>query len=268
MFGQFLDHDLSQTKSTGERPSPCRCQLATRTLIQQVSGTKTIGLKRSVFDPSTGTDSSNPRQQVNAVTAFIDGSQIYGSDSTRAAALRTFSGGKLKTSTGNMLPFNTDGLANDNDAHVVSDSQLFLAGGHTRERESCARRDADPLYARAQSCRGCDREPQSHVDRRTAVPGIAPHRRRRAAGRSCSTSSFRRSSVRVPSVATGIPRETNPGIDTEFSTGAFRFGHSTLDSDVGRMNDDGTDTPARSDAVARWLLQHDGLRSGAAEPSG
>jgi hypothetical protein len=33
----------------------------------------------------------------------------------------------------------------------------------------------------------------------------------------------------------------NPSIANEFSTGAFRFGHSLLDSEIGRLNNDGTE---------------------------
>ena len=39
-----------------------------------------------------------------------------------------FSDGLLKTSAGDLLPFNTAGLANANDAHIFPDSELFLAG--------------------------------------------------------------------------------------------------------------------------------------------
>ena len=53
---------------------------------------------RSVYDPATGTGAGNPRQQTNAVTAFIDASQIYGSSKRRPTGLRYFSGGKLKMS--------------------------------------------------------------------------------------------------------------------------------------------------------------------------
>src|SRR5215468_2464855 len=70
----------------------------------------------------------NPRQQLNQITAYLDGSVVYGSDATRTAALRTFQGGALKTSTGNLPPLNVDGLPNANDAHRVPDNELFLCG--------------------------------------------------------------------------------------------------------------------------------------------
>ena len=58
--------------------------------------------------------------------------QVYGSDNARGAALRAFSGGKMimeSTPVGTMLPRNTAGLPNANDAHVYPDNQLYLGGG-------------------------------------------------------------------------------------------------------------------------------------------
>ena len=92
------------------------------------TGAMAISMSRSNWDRSTGTSTDNPRQQINSITSYIDGSNVYGSDATRAAALREFVGGRLRTSAGNLMPFNTAGLANANDSHVVPDSQLFLAG--------------------------------------------------------------------------------------------------------------------------------------------
>ena len=62
---------------------------------------------------------------MNQITSYIDASNVYGSDDVRAAALRQNDGsGKLKTSHGNMLPFNVDGLPNAGGP----DPTLFLAG--------------------------------------------------------------------------------------------------------------------------------------------
>ena len=68
-------------------------------------GPNSLPFTRSQFDPSTGTSASNPRQQVNAVTSFLDLSQVYGSDEATADALRTHVGGQLKTSPGDLLPY-------------------------------------------------------------------------------------------------------------------------------------------------------------------
>ena len=61
--------------------------------------------ERSVTDPTTGTSTSNPAQQINAVTSYLDLSQVYGSADVIADALRTHTYGLLKTSPGNMLPY-------------------------------------------------------------------------------------------------------------------------------------------------------------------
>src|SRR5262249_6097861 len=89
---------------------------------------------RSEFDPATGTSMTNPRQQITEITSFVDGSQIYGSSDALASSLRTGVGGRLKTSDGNMLPYdnatyfgaNPPSMAND--AHIVTDDQLYAAG--------------------------------------------------------------------------------------------------------------------------------------------
>lgn len=77
----------------------------------QGSGTAIIPFNRALFDPDTGTDPLNPCQQENEITSWIDGSMIYGSDADRAAALRVGPDSPyLKTSAGDLLPFNTDNL--------------------------------------------------------------------------------------------------------------------------------------------------------------
>src|SRR5690606_3885112 len=85
-----------------------------------------IPVLRSRFDQETGKDGI-PREQINQITSFIDGSNVYGSDAVRAAALRSFFGGQLKTSAGNLLPYNESGIHNAGPPPLSFD-QYFLAG--------------------------------------------------------------------------------------------------------------------------------------------
>src|SRR6185295_2729356 len=102
-------------------------------------GPNPISFNRSNYDANTGNSLRLPvpgppgatrpnwREQINSVTSYIDASNVYGSDTTRAAALRTFSDGKLVTSAGGLLPgLNTAGLTND-DPFGLGAAQ-FLAG--------------------------------------------------------------------------------------------------------------------------------------------
>src|SRR5206468_7862817 len=93
--------------------------------------------ERSVSDPSTGTSTSNPRQQINAVTSFLDLSQVYGSSAAAADALRTHTGGLLKTSPGDMLPYDNSNYFTPtqlavihmaNDAQAAPTQDLFVTG--------------------------------------------------------------------------------------------------------------------------------------------
>lgn len=100
----------------------------------QSTGSATILFSRAIFDHDTGTSTRNPREQENELTAWIDGSMIYGSDEQRALAIRVGENSPyLATSEGNLLPFNTSGQTNGN-AFGVEDSELFL-GGEVRANE-------------------------------------------------------------------------------------------------------------------------------------
>src|SRR5262249_16209538 len=98
VFGQFMDHDMDLTLDGGA------------SLPIAVSSTDPIGpnalpFTRSQTDPTTGTGTDNPAHHPTDVTSYFDLPHVYGSDQATADALRTFSGGKMKTSPGNMLPY-------------------------------------------------------------------------------------------------------------------------------------------------------------------
>ena len=249
-WGQFLDHDLSLTATATPRerfsiPVPT----GDPSFDPAGTGAMTISMSRSAFDPATGTAAGNPRQQVNSITAFIDGSQVYGSDATRAAALREFSGGRMKTSAGNLLPFNTAGLPNANDAHVVADSQLFLAGD-VRANENPELIAVQTLFVRehnriaaaaaAKNPSWTDEQLYQHA-RRIVIAEL----------QKITYDEFLPALLGAGTPATAALRayrgyrpDVNPGIATEFSTAAFRFGHSMLGDDIKFLDDSGNEVRA------------------------
>ena len=61
---------------------------------------------------------------------------IYGSNTERANALRSFEGGKLREGDNGLLPKNTEGLDNE-DPYRGDPARLFLAGDR-RSNENLA----------------------------------------------------------------------------------------------------------------------------------
>jgi hypothetical protein len=126
LWAQFVDHDIELTEAaTPEESLPIAVPRGDPDFDIAGTGTETISFQRSAYDPATGTGPGNPRQQINQITAFIDASNVYGSDAARAAALRWERGrGRLRTAGWVRLPFNDAGLPNVGGTSPT----LFLAG--------------------------------------------------------------------------------------------------------------------------------------------
>src|SRR5205085_9561716 len=87
-WGQFIDHDMDLTPTGGAESLSIAVPSGDPSFDPLSTGTQIIPTSRSIFDTKTGLSTSNPRQQINTITAWLDGSMIYGSDAATAAALR------------------------------------------------------------------------------------------------------------------------------------------------------------------------------------
>uniref|UniRef100_A0A4W3I6Q5 NAD(P)H oxidase (H2O2-forming) n=1 Tax=Callorhinchus milii TaxID=7868 RepID=A0A4W3I6Q5_CALMI len=68
------------------------------------NGNVRLLFQRSAWDRNSGRSPNNPRIQMNQVTAWIDGSSIYGSSHSWCDELRSFSDGKLASGSKPLLP--------------------------------------------------------------------------------------------------------------------------------------------------------------------
>jgi len=241
-FGQFIDHDIILVESDPFEPIfidiPENDEIFTPG--------ESMVMFRSEAVHNSGTSIDNPRQYENKVTAYVDASSVYGSDQVRANWLRTMEGGKLKTSNGNLLPWNTttgefnDAL--DRRAPFMEDAthsgqKLFVAGD-VRANENPLLITLHTLFVREHN-RLCDR---LAVENPTRSDEELYQAARRKIGAYIQNITFNEwlpaMGVTMPEYS-GYKPNINPQITNIFSAAAFRLGHTLINSDVFRMENDG-----------------------------
>lgn len=237
-WGQFIDHDIGITDGVDE-PADIIVPSGDIFFDPEGSGTATIHFNRALFDPNTGTDVSNPRQQENEITAWIDGSMIYGSSDARAAALRlSESSPYLATSDGNLLPFNTSSQTNAN-AFGVDDDQLFLAGD-VRANEQLRLAVMHTLWVREHNriaaileddFPGANGEDIFQAARRLVVAKI----------QKITYEEYLPALIGSDAISNykAYDNTVNPGMFNEFSVAAYRYGHSLVNENLLRLDADG-----------------------------
>lgn len=244
-WGQFLDHDLGLTPTGTTEPMSIAVPTGDTQFDPDKTGTKVIRTARSIYDAATGSSTSNPREQVNTITSWIDASMVYGSNATTAVALRTMSGGKLKLGANGLLPLNNaENFPNGtvplvNDAHRVPDDQLFAAGD-VRANENIELSSLQTLFVR---------EHNRIADRFASQNPRLSDQELYLKARSMVIAEIQAITFNewLPAVLgsnamaryNGYNPRVNPGLSNEFSTGAFRFGHSLLGDDIEFLDNNG-----------------------------
>jgi hypothetical protein len=200
----------------------------------------TIDFNRSVYHPGTGNDAQYPRQQFNQITHFIDASNVYGSDAVRAAALRTNDGtGRLLTSAGDLLPFNTAGLPNQGGTGF----ELFLAGD-VRANEQVGLTAMHVLFVREHN-----RLAQEIATNDPSLSGEEIFQEaRRIVGALMQVITYNEflPALLGPNALMpwwGYRFLVSPAIANEFSTAIYRFGHSALSPTLLRLDAAGNPIP-------------------------
>jgi peroxidase len=251
-FGQFVDHDMDLTPDGGD-------SFPIAVSVTDPIGPNDLAFTRSQYDPTTGTSTANPRQQVTEITAYLDLSQVYGSDQATADALRTMSGGRLKTSPGDMLPyfnstyFTTAQLAAINAAvgGMADDTgvptSILFATGDTRGNENLELTALETLFVRNHNMLagklqkehpGWTDEQLYQEARKIDIAGYQGMIFDEYLPALLGTKA-------IPGY-TGYKSNVNASIANEFSTVAFRMGHSMVSPTIAR---DGNDGQAVADEV-------------------
>ena len=233
-WGQFIDHDIDLTESQEPADSaPIAVPLSDPWFDPFDSGVATIDLFRSIYHYGTGHDVAYPRQQINQLTHFLDASNVYGSNDIRAATLRANdTTGRLRVSSGDLLPFNTSGLPNAGG----TGPELFLAGD-VRANEQIGLTAMHTLFVREHN--------RLAAEIAAGDPSLSGEeiyqRARRTVGALIQAITYREFLPALLGAYSlrsypGYVANVSPAIANEFSTGIYRFGHSALSPTLLRLD--------------------------------
>ncbi|KAF1386846.1 hypothetical protein PFLUV_G00099100 [Perca fluviatilis] len=96
-FGYHVSFEIFDSRTPGCPPEFINIPVPKGDPVFDPTGTGKVLLpfQRGPWDKESGQSPSHPRTQVNSVTAWIDGSSIYGPSTSWSDSLRSFSGGLL-----------------------------------------------------------------------------------------------------------------------------------------------------------------------------
>ena len=226
-WGQFLDHDLDHTDSNvPPEAMPIPVPLGDPYFDPFITGQESIPFFRSAYAHRTG--QMNARQQINGITSWIDGSNIYGSADVTNSRLRTFENGELLCSDGTggqFLPRDESGFFLSGDVRV--NEQICLTCMHTlfmREHNRIARQ------IRLEFPR-LDDETIFQLARKRVIAHL----------QAITYNEFLPALLGDNAITAyeGYDESVYPAVSNEFSTTAYRFGHTMLTDELMRLSNTG-----------------------------
>lgn len=245
VWGQFIDHDIDLTLSGGDS-APIDIPEGDEWFNPDID----MAFTRAV--PVEGTGEDSPAQYANSITAFIDGSMIYGSDAETAAAIRT-EDGKLLLDESGLVTFDEEGgvLAGDiraaENAGLYSIQSLF-AREHNRWVDELSEKNpdwtADELFDAARVRVEAEIQAITYNEYLPVLLGEDA----------------------IPAYD-GYDSDVNPGIAIEFSTAAYRFGHSLVSAATARLEENGQSIEAGELSLRDTFFNPDAVAAnGGVEP--
>ncbi|XP_001607463.4 uncharacterized protein LOC100123757 isoform X1 [Nasonia vitripennis] len=257
VFGQFLDHDITATAdSRGRNGSSLSCCEPNSDGVRHPECFNvevgpgdpvydSLGLSCMEFVRSAPAAQCKigPRQQLNQVTSFIDGSVIYGVDMEVVEGLREFSSGRLRMQitpdNRELLPISTNPNDGCNKQMQAARGRYCFASGDKRSNENLHLTTMHLLWARlhnriAQDL--ADVNPQwddekifqesrrivgaelQHIAYREFLPIVLGESEMKKRGLEPLSMGFREKK----------DDEVDPAIANHFSAAAFRFAHTLI----------------------------------------
>jgi hypothetical protein len=281
-WGQFLDHDMDLTEDF-----PPVGSFAPEDLLP--------GEDISFLVPTDGTESELPigtiipqlrsrfeldehgiAQQINQITAYIDASNVYGSDAEKAEGLRAHYAGMLLTSNGEaeegnvggegrFLPFNYEfnGEYLENAAPPPLDQYEYFVSGDVRSNEQPGLTTMHTLFVlehNYQARRIADRLGLDADD--LAEPEIDEHVYQLARAivtaevQSITYNEFLPALFGPDQLASyrGYQDDLNAGIANVFSASLYRVGHTMLPNELLLLNADGSPVADDPDVLGASVI--------------
>ncbi|XP_037094384.1 peroxidase-like [Pollicipes pollicipes] len=259
-WGQFIDHDVTATAAgKADNGAPIRCCGPEIDHDPSLLHPECMSLLVGFDDPQFAVFNVScldfvrsspaplcqygPRQQLNQITAFLDGSNIYGSDDEQTSSLRAHAGGRLRVQTTEdgreLLPISADPKDGCNRNASMAVNQYCFRSGDARVNEQISLTATHTQWVRQhnlvadeladinphwddertfQESRRIIAAMMQHITAAEYLPLLLGEKLARSAGLLPLKEGY----------FYGYSNTTDPTIANVFATAAFRFGHSQI----------------------------------------